>query len=503
MTAWAEQPQRFSVRYGARNPWLAPRPRAALYLVWRGLVAGFRPALFLSLLAASVVFAGLAAQILPRPSAPPPSLSLAIDRALFEAVPADADRHAYWVDVLEASLQVERRTMPDIAQARAVASAYMAMRGREALALELLADGRRRSHVEAELRAQPAWIRERRLREAVEVRLEAGRAQGLEPETLIFAPRVLRVRLQRADALFGPALSDAEAWFVAPGDRALALDALPGLTPRTARLYGDLRGLVVRGCALGALMNRPTGQCRIGFLPKPQADPVLAGLSLAVAGAAPERRSGARIIKAAWAAGLLDASLAEEISFGPDPVLGREAVLASAMPVLAQAGEAWTQPARFDTASARVAQEAGRAARINTRERDRLFDAFTALRREVGALSAMRLADTVRDIEDAEELARLAQAADGRLLALHAFKGPELLAVLDAGEAQEVERWDVWAWPRRAQHFAALSLAALLAALGVLGLSLYHGRKRRRGGSPGMFERIDAAMSRLTLGRNL
>lgn len=459
--------------------------------------------MFLCLVLLSLACALLAAQSVPRPAAPPPSVSAAIDQAIYRAVPAQTDRHAYWADALAASLHASPQSMPDIAQTRSLAAAYIAMRGREALALDLLADGRRLSQVEAELRAQPAWRRERRLDEAVEARLEAGRAQGLEPETLVFAPRSVRLRLQRADALYGPALADAESWFVDPGGRALALGALPGLTPHSARLYGDVRGLIVHGCALGALMNRSTGQCRIGFLPKPQADPILAGLALAVAGAAPERRAGARIVKAAWAAGLLDAALAEDIAFGPDPALGREAVLASAMALLAQAGEAWTQPARFDAASSRAAREAARAARINTRERDRLFDAFTALRREVGALSAMRLADAVGHIEDAEELARLAEAADGRLLAVHALTGSDLLAAIDTGEAEAIEPLDVLAWPQRAQQYAALALATILAALGVLGLSLYCGWARRRGGAPGLLERIDAVMSRLILGRNI
>jgi len=502
VSAWIEHPQRFSVRYGARHPWLAPWPRAALYLIWRGLIAGLRPALFLGAVAAAIVFAVLAAQALPRPAAAPPSLSAAIDNALHQAVPDGADRHRFWVDMLDGSLQAPRRTMPDIAQARSVARSYVALRGREQLALEWLADGRRLSHVEAELRAQPAWMRERLLAEAIESRLEAGRAQGLDPETLIFAPMNVRVRLQRAEALFGPALGDAEAWFVDPGGRALALDALPGLTPRTPRLYGDVRGLVVRGCALLTQLTRPTGQCRVGFLPKPQADPVLAGLSLAVAGAAPERRAGARIVKAAWAAGLLEATLAQELAFGPDLVLGREAVLASAMPVLAEAGQAWTQPARFETASVQAMAEAARAAGIDTERRDQVFDAFTALRREVGALSALRLADTVRSVDDAERLARLAEAAEGRLLALHVFTRSELLTAVDTREAEPAEPLDVLAWPERAQRFAGLSIVSVLLALSLLGLSLYSGLKRRRGGAPGLLERIDAIMSRLILGRN-
>ena len=47
----------YSSRYGARDPWLAPWPRTALYLAWRALIASVRPVLFLALAAASIALA--------------------------------------------------------------------------------------------------------------------------------------------------------------------------------------------------------------------------------------------------------------------------------------------------------------------------------------------------------------------------------------------------------------------------------------------------------------
>jgi len=503
VSARIEQPRQFSVRYGARHPWLAPRFRAGLYLIWRAAVAGFRPALFLSLCAAALWFSAQAFQELPRPAPPAPSLEAQVSAALHDAVPAGRDRHAFWVAAIESSLNSPARGVPDIAGAHAFAGSYVAIRGRDALALELLAEGRRTERVEAALRALPAWERAHRMEAVLAEALQRGRAAGFEPPELAFAPPLLRARLERAQTLFGPALADAETWFIDPGSRALSLQAASGLGSTGDRLYSDIRGAVVQGCALAGIPGRRIGQCRVGFLPKPPPDAVLAGLNLAVAGADSEREVGARIAKAAWAADRLDPGLAARLALGPDPVLGQEAVLAAIMPALIEAGTAWTQPARYGAMVREAAIEAETSARIDVAARDRVFDALTAIRREVGALSAVHLADAIRSPEDAERLAHLVQASGGRVVALHALTGPELLVAIDAPFQGESLNWSILDWPRGPQRDLGLAVTACLMAILVLALTLHSGFRRRRGGAPGAFERLDAAMSRLILGRNL
>ena len=499
----ATQPRQFSARYGARHPWLAPWPRAGLYLIWRGLVAGLRPAMVLLLLCAAAVFAWQAFSELPRPDLSALSPSEQVSAALHDAVPGGIGRHAFWTTRIETCLETPPRSLPDIGCARAFASSYVAIRGREALALELLAEGRRPERVEAQLRALPAWDRERRIGAALAQASTQGAAKNLQPPGLVFAPEDLIARLNRAEALFGPALEEAEAWFADPDGRALSLRSAAGLSTGRERLYGDVRGAVVHGCALAGMPGRRVGQCRVGFLPKPQADPVMAGLALAAAGADPERQVGARIAKAAWAAGRLDPELAALLALGPDPDLGREAVLAALMPVLAEAGTAWSEPTRYRERVRRAAIEAQNAAGIDIAARDRVFDALTGMRRDVGALSTVRMADAIDMPEAAERLAQFVEAVGPQMAALHSLTGSKLLDAIAQGEPETALDGSVLDWPRHVQRDIALASGALLAAIIVLKLTLYSGFRRRRGGAPGVFERVDAVMSRLILGRNV
>lgn len=503
---WMEKPQRFSARYGARHPWLVSWPRAGLYLIWRGLVAGIRPVLFLALLGASGLCALLAARDLPRPAPPPLSISEQMELALSEAAPDGLDRHTWWVSELNTGLQSSRASMPDIEGVAAMASAYTAFRGTETLGLELLAHRRASRLVEAQLRAIPAWQREQRLRQAISNQVEQGRLRGLSPPELVFAPEVLHARLDRSRRLYGSTLEAAETWFVDPGGRVLALDALPGLSGEQVRLYDDLRSLVVRFCAVALEAQQQVGQCRIGFLPKPTADPVLAGLSLAVAGADEEVLAGARLIKAAWAAGRLDVDLAQRLAFGADARLGEAATLASATPLMVEAGEVWTQPARYREAARSATREAARAAGINQVWRHDVFENVTRLRRQVGALTALRLLNTVRTAEDIEQLVTLAESSGQQLLALHLMTGADLLDRVDVAQPRPARLSYSYSrpgeWPRDVQQFAGFALAAFLGALFILLISLYEGFKRKQGKRIGGLERLDAVMSRLILGRN-
>lgn len=496
-----EQRQSFSARYGARPPLLAPWPRAGLYLLWRAVMTVSRPAVFLVLVIAAVWLALSAAQRLPVETlADRRGLDQTVQVAFARAAPHRSDRRSLWVDGAFAALDAPPQTAPDLPLAESFARAAIWIEGEDALAMRLLSRDRPRHSVEAELRARPATQRAARLDAALEQLRMDGLAAGLDPPALILAPAALSIRLGRAQTLYGPALNDADGWFADSRGRALSMSSLPGVGRGAPDLYGDVRDVLVQGCALARDNGRGVRQCRVAFLPKPASDPVLAGLALAVIGAAPAERPGARLAKAAYAAGRLDRRLAQRLALGPDPDLGREALIASLLPVLNAAGEAWTQPVRFEAALSEASREARASARIDEAGRTQMFAALAAVRRDSGALAALRLGDVITGADEAERLARSAEIAGRQLLALHALDRGELAHLLQA-RAQS-DRYQFSRWPRAARMEAGLAAGCLTLALAVLIASLAAGYRRRRGGPPGALERLDAAMIRLTLGKN-
>ena len=489
----------YSARYGARHPFLAPWPAAALYLAWRILVAAVRPALFLALILAAGWFGLSAARQIPQLTDAEPASQPRLEQAFSSAGRSRSDRRAIWLEGVDLALQGGMRRAPDLPLAESYLQAALSIEGREALAMALMADGRRTQAVEAELRAVVAMERQARLDAALADLEQAGLDAGLEPPSLILAPADLRGRLDRARTLYGPALGEAAAWFVEPRGRALALQSLPGLPDASPVLYGDVRDVLVQGCALALASGRRIGQCRVGFLPKPDADPVLAGLSLAVFNASDAERSAARIAKAAYAAGRLDRELATQLALGGDEDLGREALLAAIMPVLTEAGSAWTQPVRFTGALEAAASDAVRASRIEPDVRARVFAALGEVRREAGALAALRLADALRRPEDAERLGLLAERSGPQLLALHALDRA-VLADLVAGSRPRALVFE--RLPQSAQRDGALAAGLLLLALMMLAATVIMGFRRVRGGAPGGMERLDGVVTRLILGKN-
>lgn len=494
-----ERNRAYSARYGARDPLLAPWPRVAAYLVWRALVALFRPVLFLALIAAggwlllSAVQAASSGAIRSEP------LARQIEQAFAAAADGVADRRGIWVHRVDAALRPPGRSVPDLALAESYLQAAVAIEGPQALALEAYAQGRRSASVEADLRGRPAQEQAALLAEALDRVLEGGREAGMEPPALILAPAPLRARVERARRLFGPTFEDAALWFVAPSGRALSLASLPGASPDAGILYGDVRDVVVQACALAQAEGRSVGQCRVGFLPKPQPDPILAGLSLAVLYSDEAGRPGARLIKAAYGAGHLSPLLAERLALGPDPNLGREALLAAVMPVLTEAGEAWTQPVRYQDQLAEAARAAAAASHIDPQGRRTVFAPMGAVRREIGAVSALRVAGVLERPADAERLALLAETAGAGLLALADLDRDQLDGLMAAGAAAPAP---LYAWPQRAQLQAGAGTAMILAALALLLGSILAGALQARGGRPGWLGRIDRAMSRLILGNN-
>ncbi|KAA5804697.1 hypothetical protein F1654_01455 [Alkalicaulis satelles] len=491
----AGQAYPYSVRYGAREPWLAPWPRAGLYLVWRAVIALIRPAVFIALLAGAALSAREGWSGTPMaPLAPDHSVETRIEAQLAASVPAGARPLDYWNAAMGQALASAPGRPPDIPLAASLARALPGLKGRDALAFHVLTRNRSPAHVNADLRARPAWERASRLESALTRRL--GQGAHLDPPELIFASPALVQRLERARALYGPALDSAEAWFLAPRGAALNLSALPGWGGEGAAIvFGDGRDLAVHGCALLAAQGRRPGAC--ASLPAGRADPVLAGLLLQTVSAAGEAAPGWRLIAGAYVSGHLDPDLARQLALGPDAPLGREALMASLMPLLVEAGGVWSQPWRYQDAVADAADEYARAARLPVEEAHAIAHALNAVRRSDGAIAALRSTRWLSSPRDAERLARIARAAPGQMLALDALAGPDILhavrtPVLAGARAPAPRDQGL-----RLAAFALAALAFLLVAAALSGAAL-----ARRTGRAGVLARLDAAMSRLILGRN-
>ncbi|MCC5996144.1 MAG: hypothetical protein JJU18_07225, partial [Oceanicaulis sp.] len=417
-----------SVRYGAREPWLAPWPRALVYLVWRAVFASARPAMFIGLLAGALWLTYDAVTDSRGESAPPDVAREGVfgagigDGAVL--IPASARPLEFWETAIAQALEPGASRPPDLALAASLARALPDLKGRENLAFHVLAETRSAAHVNAELRARPAWERARRLDAALAARLAEG--AHLDPPELVFARTALVQRLERAKTLFGPALEAAETWFLAPRGAALHLPAFPGWRGVDAvTLYGDARDLASHGCALAASMGRRPAGC--AGVPSGLADPVLNGLLLQAVAAEGEAAPGWRLTAAAYASGHLDPDLARHLALGPDPVLGREALLASLTPLLVEADAVWAAPWRYQDAAQAAAREVIRAARLPSGEAHAIARALNQVRRTDGAAAALRTARWLAAPGDAARLARFARERAGRMLAFDALAGPDIL----------------------------------------------------------------------------
>ncbi|MCH8490333.1 MAG: hypothetical protein LAT81_10455 [Oceanicaulis sp.] len=493
---------RYSWRYGARDPWLAPWPRTALYLIWRALIASVRPVLFMALAAASIALGFLALHepgAGPSPShsaetAVPGGSGASYDRRLRAAIPANIAARTLWETEIARALDAGPWRTPDLALAESLALALPAIEGEDALAFSILTENRSAAHVEAELRARPVWVRDQRLQAALDARLSEG--AGLEPPWLIFARPELVSRLERARTLYGPARDAAEAGFAAPRGAAIHLPALAGWRGESAvTLFGDARDLAIHGCAAALAAGHRIAAC--AGVPAGSPDPVLTGLLLFAASVPGEGGAGRRLAAAAYASGHLDRELAQRLALGPDPALGREALMASLTPLLVEAGSVKREPWRYRAGAEGAASEYARAARIDLPQYQSVIDALSAVRRSDGAMAALRTASWIAEPEDAARLIRLAEARSGRLLAFDVLAGAQML---DAAGDPELDRRTPQT-PRRA-ILIVMALVPGALALAMVAAALNGAAKGRRQRRPGALTRLDAAISVLILGRN-
>ncbi|WP_306015729.1 hypothetical protein [Oceanicaulis sp. MMSF_3324] len=499
MRAGTPPSRTYSERYGARSPWLAPRWRAAVYLIWRALFALVRPALFLALCAGALISVYRALEAAPADSLrAPQTLSEQFDAALNAAVPAqDAeDTLSRWRTEIEQSLAPTLPGPPDLPRARSFASSLPALMGREALALYLMQNERRPELMRADLAAMPVWRREQIINGVLEGRQQSEGLVG-EPVWLREASPRAQQRYRRAQALYERSFQAAESWFHSPDGLALNLAALPGLapglSPSQARVLPDARELIVQGCALARAQSQRVPACERAQLVLPEADPVRAALALSLHDPALDPAT-VRLALAARAAGRLDGEWLASLMLGP-PAREREMRLLTAlMPILADADQIHARPATCHARCAAAMAELHAMAGLDDGRRQSWFAAFEEIRRNEDALVALRVSDVLDSRDDVQVLARLSAISEGRMLAGRILLAEEMVTL---SPSESFFRTDF----DRPQ----LLLAALLALLAVamLGIVLISGRIRRSGGSPGALERLDAEISRLILGRNI
>ncbi|MFW6413341.1 MAG: hypothetical protein ACOC0V_04325, partial [Oceanicaulis sp.] len=402
--------QRYSARYGARDPWLAGAGRAGVYLIWRAMFSAWRPVIFLMLMAGATFFMLRAADVLG-----PPQVAGGPDAPVL-AAEVLGDPQAWWRARLQEALAPSPGRAPDLPLAESLSQSLTVLAGEERLARAiLLENGRSDRALEAELRAVPGWRADRRFHQVLENRLHTAdpASQGGD---LVFAPRQTVDRLQRARVLYGPALEEVEAWFAAPQGRTLSLRAAPGLAfaPPRAALYGDVRDVIVHGCALAEASGRRISQCRVVFLPKPPGNVLQGALALTAAQTEGRARIGARLLKAASAAGMLERGFMAELVMGADETLAREAVLASAMGLVSEAGDRYTRPVYSHEMAQRAGEDFAAAVGLDQERRDQVLRSIAEVRREAGAVAAIRTAGLIESASDAEHLVRLAEVLLGR-----------------------------------------------------------------------------------------
>ncbi|WP_440957210.1 hypothetical protein ACFELO_07780 [Oceanicaulis sp. LC35] len=499
MRAGTTPSRTYSERYGARSPWLVERWRVVVYLIWRALFALFRPVLFLSLCAGALfcLYRGLDA--LPAGAlTPPQSLSDRFEAALHDAVHTQGGKATLtqWRSELDASLAPVRSGTPDLPRARSFALSLPDLMGREALALHLMRAERRPELMQADLVAMPVWRRQHIITGVLEARLQ-DTSNHRDPIWLQEASPQVQRRYARAEALYGPSLNAAQAWFHSPEGLALNLGNLPGVTRSGASdgalVLPDARELVVQGCALARAQNQRVSACERVPLGRQAPDAIRAALALSLYDDELEA-SSVRLALAARAAGRLEGAWLEELMLGPSGAEGEMKLLTALMPVLAEADRIHARPETCLASCARAQAEFHQSAELDAARRNAWFSAYDQIRREEGALVALRVSDVLHTDADVLALARLSTISEGRLLAGRIVLGDELVA-LDASEIFFSAEFD------RPEFVLACVLAGL--ALLLLGIVLIQGRFRRSGGAPGALERLDGEVSRLILGRNL
>lgn len=399
--------------------------RRVIWWIWCAITRPIRPMIFVALLGGGLIILWHAADRYYQDTGWSPAtatLDGRIDQAFRAALPATGSVRV-WQQELATALDPVEVGRPDILMARALAQSLETVTGRQELGLYEYAKRRSLSEVEGELRARPLWIRERVLDEAINERLADAEFRQLDPSGMIFADAATRERFTRASRLFDRAVEGAEGWFIDPSNQTLGLHALPGWHNRLDNdvwLGRDIDTLVNHACGLTfqGLGEHIEGCFDATVEPVDDPDLVLWQWTLLAYGLdsgqmdAPDGiGAGARLLAALRFAGLM----APDLELPPDRAVIDRALVTGA-PLLTDAGEALAQPNRYVEEGAdlaRAAFEGRHARRIIALASD-----AAGLRRNVGAINALKLLSYARDEGDVR-----------RLVAITDLRGEEALAL--------------------------------------------------------------------------
>lgn len=478
------------------SPWEAPAIGVILWLVWRVLFKGFRPAWLIASLLVAVWFGGQVVNETGGIRALSPSqssLETRIQTALAASVPAGEDARDYWIARLSQALDGDQRRRADLDRFRAWAAIGPDLIGRDRLALEYLAGPQGAAALDAQLTAGPPWARRDRLDRAYRELLGSERARQLDPPQLVFAPQALLAREARAQFDWSIAELSAESFFSGRRSGQFELGMVPGLVTAPGgdtRLYGGVRQLMMQTCSRTPQLEG----CEAAIIPPQDFDAVRYALSALESGMVRLNlppsvvHDGAQVLQAAREAGRLQPELETQLRGWVDSVLAPDQISAALDSAGLRPDLAFSAPGQ---AAAPLANRIERRSGPEAAALARLLDDLARIRRASSVMTAIRVVSSIGQLNQADYLVRISNTAGDRLLALHFALGDGVYQLLDPAENG----------PRASARSINLAWAGLLSAAIVLFLTVL-----RLSMSPAVrratrLNALDARVSRLFLGR--
>lgn len=404
-----------------------PLWRKIIWWVWCAITRPIRPLAFMALLCASALFGWHGAnQYYLETGWTPQTATLEgrIEKAFQVALP-ESGGVPVWQEELDVALDPVQVGRPDVLLARSLARSLDRIAGNTELGLYVMSKRQPISDLEPSLRARPAWRQQQILDQAISSRLLDADIRQLDPAGMIFADATIRERFTRASRLFNRSIEGAEGWFIDPEGRTLGLHTLPGWQNRLDHMVWlgrDIDTLVNQSCGLIflGLGEHINGCFDESVAPVSEPDLVLWQWTLLAYGLdsgqmdAPDGAgAGARLLAALRVAGLMKPGL----ELPPDrDVIDR--ALVTGAPLLESAGAALNQPNRFTAQGAELANQSfeGR----HSQEIIALASDAAALRRNVGAINALKLLSVAQTQSDVRRLVEISdQIGDQTVALLH------------------------------------------------------------------------------------
>ncbi|WP_417477093.1 hypothetical protein [Maricaulis sp.] len=478
------------------SPWEASPPGLGVWLLWRALFKGFRPAWLLASLAVSAWFGaqvviesgGIAAMT--RTAA---DLETRIQSALAASVPEGVEAQDYWVDRMSEALDGDARRRADLDRFRAWAVIGPDLIGRDRLALEHLAGPAGPEALNARLISAPPWVRADTLASGYNELIGSAAAQRLDPPQLVFAPPALLARQEAAQFHWSIAEHSANAFFSGQRSGQFELTMVPGLVVGRGgdtRLYGGVRQLFMQACAASPGIEG----CETGMVPAQDLDPVRYALAALEAGLVdlnlPDSvvHDGAEVLQAAREAGRLQPQLEAQLRDWVETLLPPAEISGALQALELQADFAFSAPSQ---ASRQLAGQVERRSGAEAAALSRLLGDLARIRRASSVMTAIRVVSSIGDLNQADYLVRISNTAGDRLLALHFALGDGVYQLLDSPEGH----------PRASARSVNLAYAGLLSAAIVVFLTLLRLATSPEVRRASRLTALDARVSRLFLGR--